>query len=239
MYLYKDKTINVFSHFVFIALVFAVIAGPASAMTITDYGTITGLGDPLYDPLTSPYETSSGDKMGDLTVSVYYNTGTGIYLYELYLDPGSYYDTYPATHYISTITAPVLGKYSDTSGLRAGYSFSEAVTATAPTGYAGDGGDIFSASWSPFEYSIIFQIQNGSWSGPGMDVEPITFFYESLFGPNMGTYQIANCEPGTAENYAPSNFPVPEPGTILLMFTGLIGLTALKRESLFGIFKRL
>jgi PEP-CTERM motif len=50
--------------------------------------------------------------------------------------------------------------------------------------------------------------------------EPIAFFFRSTKPPTIGDYNLLNGEAGTAEGFA----PVPEPGTLALLGTGLYGL---------------
>ena len=57
--------------------------------------------------------------------------------------------------------------------------------------------------------------------------EPISFFFVSTKAPGLGDYNLIGLEAGTANSFA----PVPEPGSIALLGSGLVGLyTAMRRR---------
>jgi hypothetical protein len=56
--------------------------------------------------------------------------------------------------------------------------------------------------------------------------EPISFFFVSTRPPIIGDYNLIGLESGTAQSYA----PVPEPGSIALLGSGLVGVYAAVRR---------
>jgi PEP-CTERM motif len=102
----------------------------------------------------------------------------------------------------------------------AGFSFSDAFAAGG-LGNAGDfdideiGGQL---RWVPGDQFGL---------GAGWDLnEPIRFFYVSTNPPGIGDYNLGSTEVGTAQSYA----PIPEPGSIALLGSGLVGLYAAVRR---------
>ena len=61
-------------------------------------------------------------------------------------------------------------------------------------------------------------------------LEPITFFFVSTRPPGIGDFNLIGREAGTAQSYAPVSAPIPEPGSIALIGSGLVGLYAAKRR---------
>lgn len=99
----------------------------------------------------------------------------------------------------------------------AGWSFSDANAAGgmgAGSFFLNDTGQL---SWQPL-------------FGPGVGWdtgEAISFFFVSTRPPTIGDYNLIGLESGTAQGYA----PVPEPGSIALLGSGLVGLyTAMRRR---------
>ena len=78
----------------------------------------------------------------------------------------------------------------------------------------------------------VFELGQIGWLalfGPlGWDAnEPISFFFVSTRPPTIGDYNVIGLESGTASSFA----PVPEPGSIALLGSGLVGLyTAMRRR---------
>jgi PEP-CTERM motif len=95
----------------------------------------------------------------------------------------------------------------------AGWSFGEAATA----GGTGTGLDFFTATFGDrIHWLAVDRGLGENWDAG----EPITFFFRSTAPPTIGDYNLLNGEAGTAEGFQ----PVPEPGTLMLVGTGLYGL---------------
>ena len=61
--------------------------------------------------------------------------------------------------------------------------------------------------------------------------ELIRFFFVSTNPPALGDYNLSTFVVGTGQSYAPAAAPiVPEPGTIALLGSGLVGLYAARRR---------
>ena len=215
----------------FIVFLFSNTSG---ALIVENYDNITDInGNPasytLLDDYSmtstfSYYDTDLGRviESGGLDVNVFFNYSTEIFLYEFSIDPSG-------TNNISLVSAIVYGDYSDSSSLRAGYSYLD----------AGSIGFITSYSANPYG-SINFNLNSGTWSSGG---NTITFYFESLFAPELTelAYSITNSEIKVSSNYSPNpnaSLPVPEPSTMMLLFTGFGCLTGVRFRNLFNTKKR-
>jgi hypothetical protein len=106
----------------------------------------------------------------------------------------------------------------------AGWSFSDAAS-------AGASGDLMDFHVQTFGDRIVWMALPGGAFGNWNAFEPITFFFASTQPPtikNYNTFSFLPMEFGTAQGLAPS--PVPEPGSIALFGSGLVGLWAAMRR---------
>jgi hypothetical protein len=100
----------------------------------------------------------------------------------------------------------------------AGFSFSQSMA-------AGGTGSALDFDIDEIDGTLVWSTNIGG--GGGWDIgEPITFFFVSTKRPGISDYNLTSSEVGTAQSYA----PVPEPGSIALLGSGLVGLYATVRR---------
>ncbi len=183
-------------------------ARPASAIPVDLDTWLPGAGELFAGPRTEDFVVANPapPTMGDLVSSVYYD--------------GSQYT------YVHTVTPSINNNFVlDTAFTVAGYtgvagwSFSDADAA----GGDGDDGDFFQVEGTQLGWvSTIGLPFTFGWNAN----EPISFFFVSTKPPTLGDYNLIGLESGTAAGFA----PVPEPGTIALLGSGLVGLYTARRR---------
>jgi hypothetical protein len=184
------------------------VAGEASATLVTpvDLDAWVGGGSialPLVDLFT--VANPAPPTMGEITNNVFFD-GT-LYTYVHKVTPSL------NDNFLFNTALPVAGF----TGV-AGWSFSGAAGAGG-TGLAGD--FLINEVSGQLNWITLF---GGS---AGWDLnEPITFFFVSTRPPGIGDYNLLSTEAGTAQSYT----PVPEPGSIALLGSGLVGLYASMRR---------
>ena len=147
---------------------------------------------------------------GSLTTQVFQNGG--IYTYEATVTP--------KVTGISVFSTSFTGGIAGLTG-RAGWSFANATSAGAS-----DAGSAFFMTLSPngnLTWHVDpVQSDMGLWATAGV---AITFFFQSMDGPqNGGVYSMTNAFTGSAIGYASAPAPVPEPGSLLLLAAGMLGV---------------
>ena len=180
-------------------------------------------------------------KMGELTVNEFYINDTS-YIYELVLDPAD--DT---AHDISYFTISGIKGFSD----QAGYSYEDAKNAIGYN-YAGlysndltqiAGEDFFNVTYASLFQTLSFEIGTNltsddptqsqlKWppiSSIGNEVKKVSFFFESSTSQDLYNlnYKIVNGE----TIILPA--PIPEPGTMMLLLTGIGCITGMRFKNIF------
>lgn len=195
------------------ASLFVARSASADPVTPTDLDTF-GLGAAFGSTVTAPFSVALAPPPtnGTLETSVFFD-GTN-YAYVHTVTPGLD-DTFVFNTRFSV---------AGFTGV-AGWSFSEA----AGVGGSGTGSDFFLEETTSGRLNWV-SLLGGSFGGWDTS-EAITFFFVSTRPPTLDDYNLINSESGSAETLAPDALaPVPEPGTIALFGSGLMGLYAARRR---------
>jgi PEP-CTERM motif len=145
---------------------------------------------------------------GTIDSEVFFNSSTGLYTYTHTVTPTLENNS----EFNTAFVIPGFGSQI------AGWSFSEA---DAVNGAGTDADFVIEDFGGRLLWRPLFGGGTG-WDG----LESITFFFVSTKGPTMGEYNLFAAKPGTAQSFA----PVPEPGSIALLGSGLVGLYAAVRR---------
>ena len=167
-------------------------------------------GDIIAGPLTDPFVVAKPNTppMGEAVNTVYFDGSLNMYVHEVI---PSLNDNFALT------TGFDVAGYTGT----AGWSFLDAGAA----GGSGTAMDFLFFDPGQLQFVSLIGIFDGTF--PGWDAgESIKFFFVSTRPPALGFYNLIGRESGTAVSFA----PIPEPGSIALLGSGLVGLYAAMRR---------
>jgi hypothetical protein len=143
---------------------------------------------------------------------------TGIYLYAHRVTPE--FENGGALQSFNTTFAP-LGFTT-----HMGWSFDDADDADGD----GDATDFLADQEPPVGGSVLTWIENFPSGEAWEDGEEITFFYLSTLPPGMGTYRVVEVGSNPLNEFQDSFAPAPEPGSMILLGSGVAGLCAAARR---------
>lgn len=201
--------------FALTAVLALLCSGTASAIPIVgvDWDTLAGtVGGLIAGPTSDVFVTAPGapiPSVGSITNNVYFDTSNGIYTYT--------HDVTPSVPFASEFNTGFA--VQGFNGV-AGWSFSDAQAAGGMG--LGGGFELDLDLDGTLDWETGGQLANVGW-GAG---EKVTFFFQSVWPPQSGSYNLTNSEVGRAVSFAPS---IPEPSTYLL-FGSALALFALRRR---------
>lgn len=205
-------------------MTWALVAAPAGALPVpvADLASMDR-GDLIAGPRTSDFVTSllTGSlDLADLVGNVWFNAATGIFTYELLVDPRSAAtSTRVGTYSIVELNTQFRVLGFDPLLHRAGYSFEDAIAAGAD----GDGvavrnavvvpgpADAFLISLDPdgtLDWNVRTNARRAGFWDNDARLVPIRFFFQSTLGPGSGAYSMHAGYSSGSVNYAPAVAPV-------------------------------
>lgn len=222
-----------------LAVSLALAATPAGAIIIPiapgDFDLLElGLGAPSVGPTTSEFRSVPPEDrhIADLTATVWPLVG-GSYLYGLAVDP-VVLTTAGGTeerHNISIFsTAYAVGGFSPVAGA-AGFSFSDAGAAGAPAPAASAFDVEYNTVSGRISWLVSEALLGTAFWDSGARLVPITFYFISSLPPGENNvYSLINTPAGETINSAPAPVAVPEPASLLLVVSGVLGFGVIGRR---------
>ena len=170
-------------------------------------------GAQIAGPTTDNFQAVDGSLIGTLENYVYFSPNLG--------PTGAY-------TYVHTVTPGInnISEFNTAFGVAgftgyAGWSYSDSLAA------GGTGIGDFTIDMDVDDGTLEYEAQFSQAGSSGWDAgESITFFFVSLLPPGTGNYNIIDGKVGTATSFA----PVPEPGSLALLGSGLVGLYGAARR---------
>jgi hypothetical protein len=208
-----------------VALAFAAAPAFANNVDVTD---TSGFGTSI---LTTSSTFSNGFNFNvDVTTTVFFNSSTGVYTYVYTLSNytgGNPVDIFSigSLNFNSSLNwGTVTGSTSSGVGL----DNPDATTFGQPTPFCSSNGFLGCSS-----STLTFFFSNGTGTSGGLHTgETITIYAQAFSGPGPSQHSAIAIDSDFATGTVPA--PVPEPGTMALFGSGMIGLAFALRRKLLG-----
>lgn len=110
-------------------------------------------------------------------------------------------------------------------------NFNAEWTVTPDGGWASDTGEwsFSSLVWTTFE-DVMIVVKNGNNTDNDIETYFSGYLLDNVLQPTSGTWDTGDKDLSHLTLYARGETPIPEPGTLLLLGTGLMGVAALGRK---------